>query len=142
REIRTRSRLIEMGFFAGVATFAAVWALGLARMIGSVWNPWIVAMDLSVIATQSIWAGASGLAVSMVMSAVLPPVERIFKITTAMTLLELCDANKPLLRRLQQEAPGTFNHSLTVGIMAEAAGNAIGANGLLCRVGAYYHDVG
>jgi putative nucleotidyltransferase with HDIG domain len=47
-----------------------------------------------------------------------------------------------LLRRLSQEAPGTFNHSLTVGIMAEAAGNAISANGLLCRVGAYYHDVG
>jgi len=49
---------------------------------------------------------------------------------------------KPLLRRLSQEAPGTFNHSLAVGIMAEAAGNAIGANGLLCRVGAYYHDIG
>jgi putative nucleotidyltransferase with HDIG domain len=142
REIRTRGKLIEMGFFAGVAIFAAVWALGLGRMIGSVWNPWMVATDLRVVAIESMWGAGAGLVVSMVMSAVLPPVERIFKITTAMTLLELCDANKPLLRRLQQEAPGTFNHSLTVGIMAEAAGNAIGANGLLCRVGAYYHDIG
>jgi putative nucleotidyltransferase with HDIG domain len=142
REIRTRGKLIEMGFFAGVAIFAAVWAVGLARMIGAVGNPWLVATDWRVIAEQSLWGGVAGLAVSMVLSAVLPPVERIFKITTAMTLLELCDANKPLLRRLQQEAPGTFNHSLTVGIMAEAAGNAIGANGLLCRVGAYYHDIG
>jgi putative nucleotidyltransferase with HDIG domain len=141
-EIRTRGKLIEMGFYAGLAIFVAVWALGLARMVGSVWNPWIISTDLKVIWLQSLWGAAGGMVVSMVMSAVLPPVERIFKITTAMTLLELCDANKPLLRRLQQEAPGTFNHSLTVGIMAEAAGNAIGANGLLCRVGAYYHDIG
>jgi putative nucleotidyltransferase with HDIG domain len=142
REIRTRGKLIQMGFFAGVGMFLAVWALGLARMIGSVWNPWLVATDLGVVAEQSIWAAVSGLTVAGFMSLVLPPVERIFRITTAMSLLELCDANKPLLRRLQQEAPGTFNHSLTVGIMAEAAGNAIGANGLLCRVGAYYHDIG
>ena len=141
-EIRTRGRLIEMGFFAGVAIFVAVWALGLTRIVGSVWSPWVGPTNLYVLFEQSLWGFAGGLTVAMIMSAALPPVERIFNISTAMTLLELCDANKPLLRRLQQEAPGTFNHSLTVGIMAEAAGNAIGANGLLCRVGAYYHDVG
>jgi len=57
-------------------------------------------------------------------------------------LLELADLNQPLLRRLAAEAPGTFNHCLVLGTLAEAAGNAIGGNGLLCRVGAYYHDIG
>jgi hypothetical protein len=98
--------------------------------------------DVRFVHGLSLWASCAGIAVAMFALAILPTVERLFKITTAMTLLELCDANKPLLRRLSQEAPGSFNHSLTVGIMAEAAGNAIGANGLLARVGAYYHDVG
>jgi putative nucleotidyltransferase with HDIG domain len=144
-EIRTRGKLIQVGFFASAAIYVAVWALGLAQMVGQVWSPWIGTTDFKFVGFihgQSLWAACSGVAVAMFALAVLPSIERVFKITTAMTLLELCDANKPLLVRLSQEAPGTFNHSLTVGIMAEAAGNAIGANGLLCRVGAYYHDVG
>ena len=141
-EIRTRGKLIEVGFAASAVTYVTVWALGLAHMVGQVWAPWIGMTDLRFVGAQSLWATCSGIAVAMFALAILPSVERVFKITTAMTLLELCDANKPLLRRLSQEAPGTFNHSLTVGIMAEAAGNAVGANGLLCRVGAYYHDVG
>ncbi len=103
---------------------------------------WAAAPDMEWVAWQSIVAAAAGICVATFVLAVLPLIERTFKITTAMSLLELCDANVPLLRRLSQEAAGTFNHSLTVGIMAEAAGDAIGANGLLCRVGAYYHDVG
>ncbi len=142
KEIRTRGRLIEIGFVSSVAMFTTIWALGLSRMIGYVWSPWIVATDPRAIGMESLSASLAGVGVAMFALAVLPSIERIFRITTAMTLLELCDANKPLLRRLSQEAAGTFNHSLTVGIMAEAAGNAIGANGLLCRVGAYYHDVG
>jgi putative nucleotidyltransferase with HDIG domain len=59
-----------------------------------------------------------------------------------MTLLELADGGQPLLRRLAMEAPGTYNHSLQVATLAEAAAEAIGANSLLCRVGSYYHDVG
>jgi putative nucleotidyltransferase with HDIG domain len=59
-----------------------------------------------------------------------------------MTLLDYSDANQPLLRRLAMEAPGTFSHSLLIGSLAEAASEAIGANGLLARVGAYYHDIG
>jgi putative nucleotidyltransferase with HDIG domain len=59
-----------------------------------------------------------------------------------MSLLELADASQPLLRRLQAEAPGTHHHSQQVAILAEAAAEAIGANSLLCRVAAYYHDVG
>jgi cyclic-di-AMP phosphodiesterase PgpH len=59
-----------------------------------------------------------------------------------MTLLELADASQPLLRRLQMEAPGTYNHSLQVATLSEAAAESIGANSLLCRVASYYHDVG
>src|SRR5688500_7910854 len=59
-----------------------------------------------------------------------------------MTLLELADASQPLLKRLAIEAPGTYNHSLQVATLAEAAADAIGGNSLLCRVAAYYHDVG
>ena len=65
-----------------------------------------------------------------------------FGITTNLTLIELLDFQHPLLKRLQQEANGTFNHSIVVGNLAEACANAIGANSLLCRVGAYYHDLG
>jgi hypothetical protein len=59
-----------------------------------------------------------------------------------MTLLELADVSQPLLRRLAMEAPGTYNHSLQVATLAEAAAEAIGANSLLSRVGSYYHDIG
>ncbi len=68
--------------------------------------------------------------------------EKIFKITTDLTLLELTDFNSPLLKELARNAPGTFNHSLTIGSMVEAAAEAIGANPILARVGAYYHDIG
>jgi putative nucleotidyltransferase with HDIG domain len=142
-EIRTLGKLIEVGVVASAASFATVWAIGLAGLTGSgPWASWFESTDIQWIQVQSLWAVLSGAAAAASALLVLRPVERTFNITTAMTLLEWCDANKPLLRRLSQEAPGTFNHSLTVGIMAEAAGNAIGANGLLCRVGAYYHDIG
>ncbi|MDH5590271.1 MAG: HDIG domain-containing protein, partial [Gemmatimonadota bacterium] len=63
-------------------------------------------------------------------------------ITTDQTLLEWADPARPLLRRLSLEAPGTYAHTISVANLSEAAANAIGANGLLCRVGVYYHDVG
>ena len=59
-----------------------------------------------------------------------------------MTLLELADASHPLLRKLQVEAPGTYNHCFQVASIAETAAESIGANSLLCRVGSYYHDIG
>ncbi|HNW58107.1 MAG TPA: HDIG domain-containing protein [bacterium] len=68
--------------------------------------------------------------------------ERTFHLTTDMTLLELSDLNHPLLRQLAMQAPGTYHHSLSVGNLAEAAAEAIGGNGLLARVGSYYHDIG
>lgn len=68
--------------------------------------------------------------------------EYTFDMTTDATLLELSDLNKPLLRQLAIRAPGTYHHSILVGSLAEAAAEAIGANSLLARVGAYYHDIG
>ena len=68
--------------------------------------------------------------------------ERLFNITTDLTLLELSNFDRPLLRELARKAPGTFNHSMTMGTIAEAAAEKIGANSLLARVGAYYHDIG
>ena len=95
-------------------------------MGGFTWASWLnqvgainSQIDSQWVREQSLYGAISGTVVAMFALAILPSVERIFKITTAMTLLELCDATKPLLVRLSQEAPGTFNHSLTVGIMAE-----------------------
>lgn len=69
-------------------------------------------------------------------------VERIFNITTDLTLLELTDFNSPLLKNLAKKAPGTFTHSMTIGTLVESAAEKIGANPILARVGAYYHDIG
>ncbi|MBE0645123.1 MAG: HDIG domain-containing protein [Bacteroidetes bacterium] len=68
--------------------------------------------------------------------------ERVFRISTDLTLLELSDFNHPLLRDLSSRAPGTFHHSIVMGTLAEAAATSIGANATLARVGAYYHDIG
>jgi putative nucleotidyltransferase with HDIG domain len=72
----------------------------------------------------------------------LPLAERLTGVTTDLTLLEYSDLNRPLLRRLMLEAPGTYAHTMRMASLAEAAANAIGANGLLARVGTYYHDIG
>ncbi len=69
-------------------------------------------------------------------------IEKIFKITTDLTLLELTDFNHPLLKDLSRTAPGTFNHSMIMGTLVETAAEEIGANPTLSRVGAYYHDIG
>ncbi len=147
KEIRTRGKLIEVGVYASATLFMAVWAIGLTHATSSAFeltshNVESLAFITDSLSFSSLWAATAGVFVAMFALAILPFIETVFKITTAMTLLELCDANKPLLRRLAQEAPGTFNHSLIVGTLAEAAGEAVSANGLLCRVGAYYHDVG
>ncbi len=76
------------------------------------------------------------------MEGLLPFVERFFGVLTDMSLLELSDLSHPLLRELARRAPSTYNHSINVGALAEAAAESIGARGLLVRVGAYFHDVG
>jgi len=84
----------------------------------------------------------NGIVTSILAIGILPFFESLFGITTDITLLELSDLNHPLLKRLALEAPGTFHHSIIVGNLTEAGAKAIGANHLLARVGAYFHDIG
>jgi putative nucleotidyltransferase with HDIG domain len=84
----------------------------------------------------------NGLMVAVLATGLLLLLEAPFDRTTVLTLLELSDHNHPLLKHLLFAAPGTYHHSLMVGTLAEAAAEAIGANALFCRVGAYYHDIG
>ncbi len=88
-------------------------------------------------------AGAgSGLLSSIIAIGLLPYLESTFGVTTSITLLELSNPNHPLLRQLQTTAPGTYYHSMMVCNLAEAAAEAVDADPLLTRVGAYYHDIG
>ncbi|MCL2382457.1 MAG: HDIG domain-containing protein [Treponema sp.] len=88
------------------------------------------------------WAGFNGIASGMLVLGVLPPLENALNASTSFRLIELSDLNAPILRRLFTTAPGTYSHSILVANLAEAACLDIGANPLLTRVGAYYHDLG
>ncbi len=85
---------------------------------------------------------ASGLVASVLAIGTLPMWESVFRMLTPMKLLEIANPNQPLLKQLLNEAPGTYHHSIMVGNMAERAAEAIGANSLIVRAGAYYHDIG
>ncbi|MEJ2152477.1 MAG: HDIG domain-containing protein [Gemmatimonadota bacterium] len=109
----------------------AITALGLTQFWG--WGEFITALG---------WGALSaGLAVFLAMG-LLPVLEWASGRTTDLTLLELADLNRPLLKELLLQAPGSYHHSIIVGNLAEAATEGIGANSLLARVGAYYHDIG
>ena len=84
----------------------------------------------------------SGLVVAILSLGLLPLFEYLFEVATDFRLIELCNLNHPLLKQMILKAPGTYHHSVMVGTLAEGAAEAIGANTLLCRVGAYYHDIG
>lgn len=146
-QIRTRTQVIRVGLLDAATAAIVLLAYGAARngsdrLLPLQWF-WLHAEPswLSPLHTIALAAGAALLSIFLLLL-LLPMIERIFGITTAMTLLELSDTNRPLLRRLAIEAPGTFSHSLILGTLAEAAARSIGANPLLCRVGAYYHDIG
>ncbi len=93
---------------------------------------------LNLLLYAFITASVSGLLVI----GLLPVIEKVFRVSTDFLLLELSNLNNPLLRKLSVEAPGTFTHSILVGNLCEAAARRIGANPLLARVAAYYHDIG
>jgi len=132
KEIRTRMKLLKVSTLAAVMVFTTALALGfLAEK----------SQPADVFSNAGYHAGAAFL-VGLLIQSLLPLIEKVFRIATSMTLLDYSDANQALLKRLAMEAPGTFSHSLLIGSIAEAAAEAIGRNGLLCRVGAYYHDVG
>ena len=98
-------------------------------------------LPLSRVAPDLAYAAVAS-AITVTSSLFLWGVERIFDITTDLTLLELSDTNRPLLKNLSLRAPGSFNHSLQVANLAEAAADRVGAHTLLIRVGALYHDIG
>jgi putative nucleotidyltransferase with HDIG domain len=90
------------------------------------------------------WAFAflGGIGAGIVTAGIVPLIEMIFDYTTDITLLELANLDRPILRQLMIEAPGTYHHSVIVGTLVEAAASEIGANPLLARVCGYYHDIG
>ncbi|HEY4758205.1 MAG TPA: HDIG domain-containing metalloprotein, partial [Chthoniobacterales bacterium] len=100
------------------------------------------ANNWGMIGLQSAFAIGNGIITATVVGGVLPMLEPLFQITTDISWLEASDLNHPLLRRMTIEAPGTYHHSLVVANLAEAAAEALGANATLCRVCAYFHDVG
>ncbi len=147
--IRTRTRLVYVG--CGVAIVVLMTVVGLGVMTGQTGGvytdgPAIGSMQMSLFPMrliseafrQSVFCVLCGL----MMAGLLPFVERLFGVQTDLSLLELSDMSHPLLRQLAQRAPGTYNHSISVAALAESAADSIGANGLLVRVGACFHDIG
>jgi putative nucleotidyltransferase with HDIG domain len=98
--------------------------------------------NFAALATASGWSLLNAFVSTIVTMGLLPLFEYIFKITTNFSLLELSDLNRPLLKRMAIEAPGTYHHSIVLGNLAEAAAAGIGANPIYARVAAYYHDIG
>jgi len=98
--------------------------------------------SLTALSVGALMGVANGFLSTILCIGSLPFLETAFGITTSVRLLELSNPNHPLLKKMLMEAPGTYHHSVMVGNMAESAADAVGANGLLARVGSYYHDIG
>ena len=135
--IKTRSVIYRAGFVTGVFNVVMIASIVAntrnSASISMLWNDmgWIF------------WAGAiSAFLMSMIVVALVPLVELISGRTSDLRLLELANMNHPLLRDLMVKAPGTYHHCIVIGSLVEAAAEAIGANPLMARVMAYYHDVG
>jgi putative nucleotidyltransferase with HDIG domain len=130
-EVRTRTKLIKVGATVALGYFVLTWAIGL-------WQD----QPLDLIRSDSLWRAGWGLMAGFFLGGSLPFVENWFGIVTGISLLELGDITHPLLQELVRRAPGTHNHSITVGAIAENAAERIGAHALLVRIGAYFHDIG
>lgn len=150
----------NFGFFALVTCHAAIFAIHRASQRSSILRAGIMVCifgSLTVLMMSMLSGGsisdrsmmlatafsfASGLLTSVLVIGLMPFFEVTFGILSALKLVELSNPNHPLLRKLLTETPGTYHHSIMVGNLAEQAAESIGANGLLCRVGAFYHDIG
>ncbi|WP_042345831.1 HD family phosphohydrolase [Bacillus massiliigorillae] len=128
-----RSKLFQAGFLLSLVNVLIIFAV-------------VLIMDLQVANLEYVFhilaAFVSGISSSILAIGLLPLFEGSFGILSTMKLIELSNPNHPLLRKILIEAPGTYHHSVMVANLAEAASEAIGANGLLARVGCYYHDIG
>ena len=130
--LRSRSKLIYVGLWAGAVAFST--QLGAELLEGRSLGTQL----LYEAARSGMWVLLAG----FLMTGLLPFIERFFGVLTDLSLLEVGDVAHPLLQELVRRAPGTYNHSINVASIGEAAAEAIGARGLLVRVGAYFHDVG
>ena len=138
-QVRRRSRLVRAGFFVGLATWLLALTFGhIVCDVGSFSRRWTGRRS----GAQSLAAVGSGILTAMIVSGALPIMETVFGLTTDISWLEAADLNHPLLRRLTIEAPGTYHHSLVVANLAESAAEIVGANPTMCRVCAYFHDIG
>jgi cyclic-di-AMP phosphodiesterase PgpH len=137
-QVRRRGKLIRAGLGVGVAIWLSSLCFGLITI--NLFPP--TDNDWGMIGIQSALALGNGIVTAMLVGGALPLLEHLFRITTDISWLELSDLNHPLLRRMTIEAPGTYHHSLVVANLAEAAAEKIGANATMCRVCAYFHDVG
>ena len=131
RAIRRRDDAFYPMASVAIAYLLAAVAIGLTLD----WTAW-------AITRSALWGAANALASVALALMLLPLAEKITGIDTYPKLLEWSDLNRPLIQRLSLEAPGTYHHTIAMANLAEAACNAIGANGLLARVGSYYHDIG
>lgn len=131
RDIKNRSQIFRSFFYILIGYFFTIAAVGLDRSYDT--QKFLVSLSYGVVNSIMSPVIAYGLLIFY---------ERVFRITTDLTLLELADFNQPLLKELSSKAPGTFHHSIIMGTLAEEAAAAIGANRILARVGCYYHDIG
>lgn len=154
----TISSIAKNNLYLGLLLFvngiiASLLVLDVRKRVGVIRAGLIIGLiqAFTLLLIQRFWIGhpirylelfLNGIACSMIVLGVLPIFEYLFKTVTNISLLELADFNHPLLQRMTLEAPGTYHHSLIVGNLSDAACRAIGANSLLARIGAYYHDIG
>jgi putative nucleotidyltransferase with HDIG domain len=131
RDIKNRSQIFRSFLTILLGYFFSIIAFGLERFA-----------PVEAMLIEFAFAGSNALISPVLTYGLLIFFEKIFHITTDLTLLELSNFDRPLLKDLARKAPGTFNHSMTMGTMAETAAEKISANPLLARVGAYYHDAG
>lgn len=127
----SRACLMRTGLSVAVA--AACASVGLSLLMG---------LDLWAAATTVTASAAGGVVSGLLVVALAPAAENLFGYTTRISMLEMVSYEHPLLKRLMLQAPGTFQHSVSIGVLADAAAVAVGADALLVRVGALYHDVG
>jgi len=131
RDIKNRSQIFRSLLFILLGYLASILAFGFERY-----------SSFTVMSNEAIFALANSIISPVLTYGILIFFERIFNVTTDLTLVELADFNNPLLQELRIKAPGTFHHSVNISIMAESAAKAIGANTILTKVGALYHDIG
>ncbi len=135
RDVRSRAQILRAGVFAGLLVLLMSGAAGLLNVAEGQEVVSSLAWKISISFLVSFF-------LAILVSGMLPALESFCKIITPISWLELTDMNHKLLKKLQLEAPGTFHHSIVVAQLAEAAAEAIGANGNYCRVVSYYHDIG